>query len=193
MTQGVRRLPAIPRYTSVNTSVEEATTPPPPCPAARAGESSARTRLARPPSRARSPDPISHILYRAGSTGLAFRLGALDKRIRKLDGAGQIDKAKGMGRNSVIQIVIVLAGAFAITLIVRRSHENHHELKRAAISHVVGDHAHAAQGSSLRSLSTPGSPANLAFAHLSVADGLSHPDVRAIARTSRDSSGLARG
>jgi ligand-binding sensor domain-containing protein/signal transduction histidine kinase len=50
----------------------------------------------------------------------------------------------------------------------------------------ISQHAHTswivAQTHIGQSLSAPGSPANLRFAHLSVADGLSHADVRAIAQ-----------
>ena len=87
-----------------------------------------------------------------------------------------------MRRNSVIQLVIVLAAVVVLVLMIRRSEENHQEMERARISHVAGDHAHALQTPLGRSLSAPGSLANLRFTHLSVADGLSHADVRAIAQ-----------
>ncbi len=87
-----------------------------------------------------------------------------------------------MGRTSAIQIVVVLTAILVVVLILRRSEDDHHEMERAPISHVAGDHTHALQTSLGRSLSAPGSHANFRFTHLSVAEGLSHADVRAIAQ-----------
>ena len=87
-----------------------------------------------------------------------------------------------MRRNSVIQVVFVLAALLVLVLMIWRSQENHQEMDRSRISHVAGDHAHALQTALPRSLSAQGSRANFRFTHLSVADGLSHADVRAIAQ-----------
>jgi len=87
-----------------------------------------------------------------------------------------------MRRNSAIQIVVVLAAVLAPVLVIGRSEQNHVEMERARISHVAGDYAHALRTPLGGSLSAPGSPGNLRFTHLSVADGLSNADVRAIAQ-----------
>ena len=109
-------------------------------------------------------------------------MSELKKRIRELAGTGQKSKGRGMRRNSVIQIVVVLAAVLAPVLVIGLSEQTHVEMERVRISHVAGDHAHALRTPLGRSLSAPGSPAKLSFTHLSVADGLSNADVRAIAQ-----------
>ena len=109
-------------------------------------------------------------------------MAELKKTIRELAGTGQKSKGRGMRRNSVIQIVVVLPAVLAPVLVIGRSEQNHVEVERVRISHVAGDHAHALRTPLGRSLSAPGSPAKLSFTHLSVADGLSNADVRAIAQ-----------
>src|SRR3974390_152170 len=104
------------------------------------------------------------------------------KRIRGPARTGQKGEGRGLRRNSVIQVVFVLAALLVLVLMIWRSQENHQEMDRSRISHVAGDHAHALQTALPRSLSAQGSRANFRFTHLSVADGLSHADVRAIAQ-----------
>ena len=90
-----------------------------------------------------------------------------------------------MRRNSIIQIVIVLAAVLVLVLMIRRSEENQQEIERARISHIAGDYGQALRIRLGHPLSQPGSPPNVRFTHLSVADGLSHADVRAIAQDHR--------
>jgi PAS domain S-box-containing protein len=87
-----------------------------------------------------------------------------------------------MRRKSVIQIVVVLAAVVAVVLIVRLFQENRHKLERVPASSVARDQAQARQTSLARHLPIPGPAANFRFRHLSVGDGLSYADVRAIAQ-----------
>ena len=109
-------------------------------------------------------------------------MSALKKRIRELAGKGQKGRGRGTRRNCVIRIVVVLAAVLVLVLMIGRSEQNHLEMEPARISHVAGDRAHALHTNTERSLSERASPAKLSFTHLSVADGLSQADVRAIAQ-----------
>src|SRR5438477_5634607 len=80
-----------------------------------------------------------------------------------------------MRRSCFLLIVAVLAAELFLVQMIGRS-------EPAPTSYVAGNRAHTLQTNSERSPSEPPSPAKLRFAHLSVADGLSHPDVRAIAQ-----------
>ena len=80
-----------------------------------------------------------------------------------------------MRRNCVIQIVVALAAELFLVQMMGRS-------EPARTSYVAGNRARTLHTNSERSPSEPPSPAKLRFTHLSVADGLSHPDVRAIAQ-----------
>ena len=77
-----------------------------------------------------------------------------------------------MRLNSVRQIVLLLAAVHVLGLIIQHREQNPREQKRAHTPHVVGDASQALQSPFGRSFSAPGSPANLRFTHLSVADGL---------------------
>ena len=85
-------------------------------------------------------------------------------------------------RNSVIQIVIVLAAVLALALMIGRSERNRRAIEPARISYAADAPAPPLHANTQRSLSVLGSPAKLTFTHLSVADGLSQGDVRAIAQ-----------
>lgn len=87
-----------------------------------------------------------------------------------------------MRLSSVSQIVLLLVAVLVLGLIIQHREQNPREQERARTPHVVGDPAHALQTPFGRSLSAAGSPGNLRFTHLSVADGLSQGDVRAIAQ-----------
>jgi len=63
-----------------------------------------------------------------------------------------------------------------------RSEQNRLAMQRARSSYLAGDRAPALHTNTGRSVSEPASPAKLSFTHLSVADGLSHADVRAVAQ-----------
>jgi PAS domain S-box-containing protein len=87
-----------------------------------------------------------------------------------------------MRRTSIIRIVVVLAALALLVPIVPRLEQNRLATGRARISQVAADHADALHTNAEQSLRDRASPAKLSFAHLSVADGLSHADVRAIAQ-----------
>ena len=87
-----------------------------------------------------------------------------------------------MRRTSIIRIVVVLAALALLVPIVPRLEQNRLATGRARISQVAADHADAPHTDAEQSLRDRASPAKLSFAHLSVADGLSHADVRAIAQ-----------
>ena len=97
-------------------------------------------------------------------------MSELKKRIRELAGTRQKSKGRGMRRNSVIRIVVVLAAVLAPVLVIGRSEQNRVEVERVRISHVAGDHTQALQTLFGRSLSAQVSPAKLSFTHLSVTD-----------------------
>jgi ligand-binding sensor domain-containing protein len=80
-----------------------------------------------------------------------------------------------MRRNCVIQIVAAIATELFLVQMMGRS-------EPARTSYVGGNRAQTLHTNSERSPSEPPSPAKLRFTHLSVADGLSHLDVRAIAQ-----------
>jgi signal transduction histidine kinase/ligand-binding sensor domain-containing protein len=87
-----------------------------------------------------------------------------------------------MRRTSTIQIVVVLAALPLLVSMVSRSERNRLSTEPARMSQVAGDHADALHSNAEQSLPDRASPAKLSFTHLSVADGLSHHDVRAIAQ-----------
>lgn len=85
-----------------------------------------------------------------------------------------------MRRTSIIRIVVVLATLALLAPIVSRSEQNRPATDRAPVFQVAGDHADALHAE--QSIPHRAPPAKLSFTHLSVADGLSHADVRAIAQ-----------
>src|SRR3974377_1638287 len=87
-----------------------------------------------------------------------------------------------MRRNSVIPIVVVLAVVLVLVPRIRRSEQNHLAIERARTSYVAGHQTPALHAATQRSLPERAFPAKLSFTHLSIADGLSHADVRAIAQ-----------
>jgi len=87
-----------------------------------------------------------------------------------------------MRRSFVILIVFALAAAAVLLPMIGRSEQNHPETKLARISDMVGNDEHALPNKSQASPSNPLWPTKLRFTNLSVADGLSNPDVRAIAQ-----------
>ena len=87
-----------------------------------------------------------------------------------------------MRRNSVIPIVVVLAVVLVLVPKIRRSEQNRFAMERGRISYVAGHQTPALHAATQRSLPERVFPAKLSFTHLSVADGLSHADVRAIAQ-----------
>ena len=87
-----------------------------------------------------------------------------------------------MRRTSIIRIVVVLAALAFLLPIVPGLEQNRLTTGRARISRVAADHADALHTDAEQSLRNRASPAKLSFAHLSVADGLTHADVRAIAQ-----------
>jgi len=93
-----------------------------------------------------------------------------------------LSKGRGMRRNSVISIVVVLAVVLVLVPRIRRSEQNHLTMERARTSYVAGHQTPALHAAAQRSLPERAFPAKLSFTHLSVADGLSHADVRAIAQ-----------
>jgi len=87
-----------------------------------------------------------------------------------------------MRRNSVSQIVVAVAAVLVPVQMIGRSEHNHLETERDRTSYVAGNRAPTHHTNTGRSPSETASPAKLSFTHLSVADGLSHSDVRAIAQ-----------
>ncbi len=99
-----------------------------------------------------------------------------------------------MRRTSVIQIAVMLAALPLAVSMVPGSEQNRPATERARMSQITGDHegnlagnlardqADALHSNAEQSLRSRASPAKLSFTHLSVEDGLSHSDVRAIAQ-----------
>jgi PAS domain S-box-containing protein len=87
-----------------------------------------------------------------------------------------------MRRTSIIRIVVVLAALAPLVPSVLRSEQNRPATERAPISQVPGDPANALHTPARPSLPDRASPAKLSFTDLSIAAGLSHADVRAIAQ-----------
>ena len=99
-------------------------------------------------------------------------------------------KSTGMRRTSVIQIAVVLAALPFLASMVPGSEQNRPATERAGMSQAGGDpprgqagnQADALRSHAQQSLPYRAPPAKLSFANLSVEDGLSHSDVRAIAQ-----------
>lgn len=87
-----------------------------------------------------------------------------------------------MRRTSIIQIVVVVAALPLLVPSVPRSEQNRPATERTRISQVGEAHANALHTAAKPSFPDRASPGKLSFSHLSVADGLSHADVRAIAQ-----------
>jgi PAS domain S-box-containing protein len=93
-----------------------------------------------------------------------------------------LSKARGVRRNSVIQIVIVLVAVLVLVRMIGRSEQNPPAMEGVRIPYAAGERPSVSRKNNERSPSERASPANLRFTHLSVADGLSYSDVRAIAQ-----------
>ncbi len=87
-----------------------------------------------------------------------------------------------MRRTSIIRIVVVLAALALLVPSVLGSEQNRPATDRAPISQVPADPADALDTTAKPSLPERASPGKLSFTDLSVAAGLSHSDVRAIAQ-----------
>jgi PAS domain S-box-containing protein len=87
-----------------------------------------------------------------------------------------------MRRTSIIPIVVVLAALALLVPTVPRLEQYCLATGRAWISQVAAVHADVLHTDAEQSLRDRALPTKLSFAHLSVADGLSHADVRAIAQ-----------
>ena len=87
-----------------------------------------------------------------------------------------------MRRTSIIRIVVVLAALALLVPSVLGSEQNRPATDRAPISQVPADPADALDTTAKPSLPERASPGKLSFTDLSVAAGLSHADVRAIAQ-----------
>jgi ligand-binding sensor domain-containing protein/signal transduction histidine kinase len=85
-----------------------------------------------------------------------------------------------MRRTSIIRVIVVLAAPPLLVSMVLRSEQSRLATKRAQTSQVAGDHANELHSNAEQSLPERASPPKPSFSHLSVADGLSDGDVRAI-------------
>ena len=82
--------------------------------------------------------------------------------------------------NCGTQIVVLLAALAVSSTMIWPLEQTRFEPKRAGAPHLPRNYAHALQSDTEAFLSGPASLANVRFSHLSVADGLSNADVRAI-------------
>jgi PAS domain S-box-containing protein len=108
-------------------------------------------------------------------------MSGLRKRTRRFAGTGR-KATGGMRRTSIIPIVVVLAALALLVPTVPRLEQYCLATGRAWISQVAAVHADVLHTDAEQSLRDRALPTKLSFAHLSVADGLSHADVRAIAQ-----------
>lgn len=85
-----------------------------------------------------------------------------------------------MRRTSMIRIIVVLAAPALLVLMVSRSEQSRLVAESVQTFQVAGDHAYELHSNAEQSLPDRASPPKPSFSHLSVADGLSDGDVRAI-------------
>jgi ligand-binding sensor domain-containing protein len=87
-----------------------------------------------------------------------------------------------MRRTSIIRIIVVLAAPLFLVSMVSRSKQSRIAAEPVQTSQVAVDHAYELHSNAEQSLPGRASPPKPSFSHLSVADGLSDGDVRAIAQ-----------
>src|ERR1700733_11827596 len=85
-----------------------------------------------------------------------------------------------MRRTSIIRIIFVLAAPPLLVSMVSRSEQSRLATEPVQTSQVAGDHAYQVHRNAEQSLPDKAPPPKPSFSHLSVADGLSDGDVRAI-------------
>ncbi|MBV8552833.1 MAG: hypothetical protein JOY54_16175 [Acidobacteriaceae bacterium] len=87
-----------------------------------------------------------------------------------------------MRLNSGTRILVLFAALIVSSTIIWPLEQTRFEQERAAAAHLSRNHSDALQSNNEGFHSAPASLANVRFSHLSVTDGLSHNDVRAIAQ-----------